>query len=69
MGLVGELELSRAFLYSADIFQNQLFFSGILSDTSECQTFWIQIRSDVSSGLIWDEIVCKGYQQTALVGK
>ena len=26
-------------------------------------------RLDVFSGLIWDQTVCKGYQQTALVGK
>ena len=30
---------------------------------SECQTVWILIRHDVSSGLIWVQIVCKGYQK------
>ena len=40
--------------------------SGILS---ECQTVLIRIRPDVSSDLIWVQIVCKGYQQTALEGK
>ena len=57
------------FLSSADFFQNQ-FFRKILSGIrSECQTVWIQIRPDVLSGLIWVQTVCKGHQQTALVGK
>ena len=33
----------------------------------ECQTDWIQIRSDVSLGLIWVQFICKGFEQTALV--
>ena len=32
---------------------------------SRCQTVWIQIRPEILSGLIWVEIVCKGYQQTS----
>ena len=36
---------------------------------SERQADWIQIRPDVLSGLIWFQTVCKGYQQTTLVGK
>ena len=36
---------------------------------SECQTFWIQIRPNVMSGLIWVQTVCKNYQQTTLVDK
>ena len=47
------------FLSSADLFKNQLFqkiLSGILS---ECQTVWIQIRSDILSGQIWVQIVRK----------
>ena len=35
---------------------------------SECQTVWIQIRPNFLSGLIWAQTVCKGYQQTTLVG-
>ena len=31
------------------------------------QTVWIQIRTDVLSGLIWVQIVCKDYQQTTKV--
>ena len=33
---------------------------------SECQTDWIQIRTDILSGLIWNQSVCKGYEQTTL---
>ena len=36
---------------------------------SECQIVWIQIRPDILSGLIWVQIVCKGYQQTTIVGR
>ena len=36
--------------------------------TSECQTVWIQIRSNILSGLIWVQTVCKVYQQTTQVG-
>ena len=50
-------------LSSADFFQNQ-FFQQILSGTlSECQTVWIQIRTDILSVLIWVQTVCKCYQQ------
>ena len=58
------------FMLSADFFHDQLFFLKILSGIpSECQTVWIQIRPDILSGLIWVQTVCKGYQQTTLVGK
>ena len=30
---------------------------------------WIKIRSDIMSGLIWVQAVCKGYQQTTKVGR
>ena len=36
---------------------------------SDLQTVWIQIRPDVLSGLMSVQTVCKGYQQTTLVGK
>ena len=29
----------------------------------------MQIRPDIWSGLIWNQTVCEGYQQTAIVGK
>ena len=47
------------------LFQNYLLkmLSGTLS---ECQTVWIQIRTDLLSVLIWVQTVCKGYRQTAL---
>ena len=35
---------------------------------SECQTDLIQIRSEILSGLIWVQYVCKSYQQTTLWG-
>ena len=34
---------------------------------SECQTVWIQIRTDILSVLIWIQNVSKGYQQTTIV--
>ena len=36
---------------------------------SECQTVWIQIRSDVTPDLICVQTVCKSYQQSKLAGK
>ena len=33
------------------------------------QKVWTQIRHDDSSGLIWVQTGCQGYQQTALVDK
>ena len=57
------------FLSSADFFQNQLFRKILSGIPSECQTDLIQIRPNILSGLIWVQSVCKGYQQTTLVGK
>ena len=57
------------FLSSADFFQYQLFRKILSCIPSECQILWILIRPDVTSGLIWVQSVCKGYQQTTLVGK
>ena len=56
-------------LLSSDLFQNQLYLNILVGIPSECQAFWIQIRPDVLSGLIWVLTVCKGYQQMTLVGK
>ena len=57
-------------LSSADLFFKINFVLKLPSGTlSECQTVWIQIRADIFSGLIWVQTVCKGYQQTTLVGK
>ena len=56
------------FLSSADFFQNQLFGKIISGIPSECQTHWIQIRPDTVPGLICVQSVCKGFEQTTLVG-
>ena len=62
------LENFSCFLLSADFLSKSTCLRKILSGlSSECQTDWIQIRPDVSSGLIWVQSVCKGYEQTALV--
>ena len=53
----------------AEFFQNQLFRKILSEIQSGCQTHWIQIRPDVSSGLNWVQTVCKGYQQKTVVGK
>ena len=46
-------------------FQNQLLRKILSGIPSECQTDWIQIRPDLGP---WVQTVCKGYQQTTLVG-
>ena len=62
-------------LSSADIFfKISLFvvvvFPKNLSGISvDCQAVWIQIMPAVLSGLIWVQIVCKDYQQMALISK
>ena len=45
------------------------FFEKFFQQYHQCQTDWIPIRPDILSGLIWGQTVCKGYQQTTLVGK
>ena len=40
----------RAFLSSADCFQNQLFRNVLTGIPPECQTVWIQIRPDNNVG-------------------
>ena len=56
------------FLSFADILENQVFRKILSGIASECQTNWIQIRPYVLSGLIWVQSVCKGYEQSTLVG-
>ena len=51
------------------IFQNHLFWKILSGIPSKCQAIWIQVRPIILSGLIWVKTVCKGYQQTTLVGK
>ena len=57
-------------LSSGDYFSKSIFLEKIQSGIqSECQTVWVQIRTDILSVLIWVQTVCKGYQQTTLVDK
>ena len=37
-------------------------------NTIRVSNSWIQTRPDASSGLAWVQTVCKGYQQTTIVG-
>ena len=53
----------HAFFSSADV-ENNLSRIHL-----ECQTVWTLIRPVDSSGLIWVQIVCQGFQQTTLLGK
>ena len=50
-------------------FQNQLFRKNLSGIPSEWQTVRIQISPGILLGLIWNQTVCKVYQQTTLVGK
>ena len=52
---------------SADFFQNEPFRKILSGTLSECETVWIQIRTDILSVLMWVQTVCKGYQQTTKV--
>ena len=45
-------EIFRAFLLSADFFQNQLFQKILSGIPSECQAVWFQIRPNILSRLI-----------------
>ena len=36
----------------------------LLGTISECETAWIQIKTDILSVMIWVQTVCKGYQKT-----
>ena len=57
------------FFFVCWFFQNQLFWKILSGISSECHTVCILIKSDVLSGLICVQTVCKSYQQTTLVGK
>ena len=58
----------KRFLSSADFFSKSTFSKSSFRIPSGCQTDRIHIRPDISSGLIWVQSFCKGYQQTTLVG-
>ena len=51
-------------LTSADFFQHLLFRKILSGIPSECETVWIQYRTDRKSVLIWVQTGCIGYQQT-----
>ena len=59
--------ISKILLSSAVFFQNCLFQEIFSRTLLECQSVWIQIRTDVLSVLIWVQTICKGYQQTTKV--
>ena len=46
------------------VFKINFFQKILLGTRSECQTVWIQIRTDILSVLIWILTICKGHQQT-----
>ena len=48
----------------ADIFKKQN--KNLSEALSECQTVWIHFKTDILSGLIRVQIVCKVYQQTTI---
>ena len=58
------------FLSSADFFfSKSIFLKDSFRNTIIVSNSLIQIRPDILSGLIWVQTVCKGYEQTTLVGK
>ena len=57
------------FLSSADFLKKQLLRNILSGIPSEWQRVWIQVRSNIFSGLVRAKIVCKGAQQTTLVDK
>ena len=61
------LVICHAFVFICKLFfkiNSPTMLSGKLS---ECQMFWIQIRTGILSVLIWHQTVCKGHQQTTKV--
>ena len=48
-------------------FKNELFQKNLSGTLFQCQTVWIQFRTDIMSVLIWVQTVCKDYQQTTKV--
>ena len=57
------------FLHLIFFFQNQLFRRILSGIQAECQTFWVQVRPDIWSGLVWVQTDCKSYQQMTLGDK
>ena len=65
----GDLELIAVSVLLCMLGNFSCFFSqNIISGTLiECQTVWIEIRTDIVSVLIRVQTVCKGYQQVTEV--
>ena len=59
----------HALLSSADFFQNQLFLKNSFRTTIRESNSLYPDQARYLSGLIWVQIVCKGYQQRTQVGK
>ena len=62
VGVCGLFCLFRNFaclLSSTDFFFKINFLEKFLQEYHHCQTDWIQVRSDILSGLIWVQTVCK----------
>ena len=57
-----------SFCHLLNFFNINFFEKKLSGIPSECQTGWIQIKYDVSLGLIWVQSVCKGYEHTTLGG-
>ena len=55
-------------LSTAEFFQNDFpLFKKLFQEQYQCQTVWIQIRTDILSVLIWVQTVCIGYQHMTKV--
>ena len=71
LNLFLQLHTYSVFLYvflSSSILKINFFFRNVFSGTpSECQTVWIQIRTDILSGLIKVQTVCNSYRHTSKV--
>ena len=60
----------HACLSFADFFSKSIVSKNYFRNTMRVsKTVWIQIRTDVLSGLVSVQTVCKGYQQMILGGK
>ena len=64
--LFGLMNLLLLFLHTL-LFCHILLFRCWIFFQPGCQTFWIHIRPDILSVLIWVQTLCKGYQQTTRV--
>ena len=49
------------------IFFQNIIFQNIFKEYHQCRTVWIQIRTDIPSGLIGIQTVCTDYQQATKV--